>query len=229
MTWALIVGLTAWSIGKYNENKRQKEMDKAYTERESQKPTSTEWIFYQQETNELISALQLDSLGKKEYEQAIIDLFNLYVWNHINDWLTNSQLIQWFWKEYGWVLVTDFWLRHSPYDFMKESTIRNTQNVWEELSYIPTCKVGDKRIKSRPSYPDYYENGIQVVKMSNLNDAIITPYVVYLWNWEVYYVITIPTESWEYIWLASDTIDWHYTTTTFNSISETFANARFLS
>lgn len=330
LTWALIVGLTAWSIWKYNENRKQKDLDRAYTERESQKSVSTEWTFYQQETNELISALQLDSLGNEENEQAIIDLFNHYVWNHIDEWLTNPQLVKWFWDEYWWILVKRFKLSHSPYDFMKESTIINTQNIWKELSYTPWYAVKDKIGGSR-HYIDYWitksftkgtpfeyvdwsqkymivkvkmdvwwwhesrvyfaskeikewyyqnfstkllddisdkswldseillnnkklqnsyeisntnqvfsNNSIysliimhqdknKVVKMSTLNDAVIKPNIVYLWNWKIYYVINVQTESWEYIWLASDTIDWQYTTTTFNSITEAFANTQFLS
>jgi len=321
LTWALIVGLTAWSIGKYNENKKQKEMDKTYTERENQKSASTEWTFYQQETNELISALQLDSLGDKEYEQAIIDLFNHYVWNHIDEWLTNPQLVKWFWNEYWWILVKRFKLTHSPYDFMKGSTIRNTKNIWEELSYTPNRITWD-RIISDIVYDDYWvfhslehdmpftykdwwktyliikvkisvweqdtrvyfaslrensqlstnsineihdkswlDNEVvsntqklsqdyaiktinsiyhfkpltiykwdwnQIVKMNELTKSWVTPHALYL-NWKIYYVINVSTSSWENIWLASDTIDWQYTTTTFNSISETFSNARFLS
>jgi len=321
LTWALIVGLTAWSIWKYNENRKQKDLDRAYTERESQKSVSTEWTFYQQETNELISALQLDSLGNKEYEQAIIDLFNHYVWNHIDEWLTNPQLIKWFWDEYWWILVKRFKLSNSPYDFMKESTIINTQNIWEELSYTPNRITWD-RIISDIVYDDYWvfhslehdmpftykdwwktyliikvkisvweqdtrvyfaslrensqlstnsineihdkswlDNEVvsntqklsqdyaiktinsiyhfkpltiykwdwnQIVKMNELTKSWVTPHALYL-NWKIYYVINVSTSSWENIWLASDTIDWQYTTTTFNSISETFSNARFLS
>ena len=68
----------------------------------------------------------------------------------------------------------------------------------------------------------------KVVKMSALNDVYIKPNAVCLWNWKIYYIINVETEAWGKIWLASETLDWEYTTTTFNAISGEFSTARSL-
>lgn len=327
LIWALIMGsLVGYGI-KSKQVEKANEKNKAYTEWESKTKakTTSEWMYYYQETYELISALQLDKLENEENKQATIDLFNKYIWDHKADWVTNIELIQWFWKEYGWILVKDFWVFHSPYDFMTSELINLTSNINEELTYTPNVTLKNEVLSQR-HYTDYgmfesidryrpfeyndwwkkyliskvkiqnwntiewvyfvqkelewwhlktysepstsmineinnkswldneivsntinlKENYIakgdvfnihplhirnvnkdQIVKMSQLSDVRIPVNTVYL-NWKFYYVITVQTESWKNIWLASNTISWEYTTTTFSELAKDFKYARTL-
>ena len=68
----------------------------------------------------------------------------------------------------------------------------------------------------------------KIVRMSALNEVYIKPHAVCIWNWKIYYIINVETESWGKIWLASETLAWEYTTTTFNTISGEFSTARSL-
>ena len=70
-------------------------------------------------------------------------------------------------------------------------------------------------------------NKDHIVKMSKLSKTSIKPHMVYL-HWERYYFITVPTESWKLIWLASKTLEWEYTTTEFNNIWKYFSDMRWL-
>lgn len=331
---ALIVGATAFARAEHIEHKKQQERDKAYTEREATQSSNTEWTLYLQETNELIIALWLDELKDDNVKQVIIDLFNIYVWNHKNDWFTNPELIQWFWQEYWWMLIKDLKLIHSPYDFITPELIHTTKNINQEIPLTPNRYYGNNlvwkewfrysywkyqisRLKSPFEYDDWWkkyiilqvkiwdiwnttkwvylaqethgkrwktfcdeyelstdtineiqdkswldnaiisntnnlkwnfiincpivywfkdrvetamersprdiqnENDDQVINLDNWRRSKIN--TVYLGNLWFYYVITVPTLSWKYVWLASESKFWPFTTTTFNKIAEEFS------
>ena len=334
LIWTLVAGSLATGISSHYENERQKEKEREYTEWESWQTRWNEWENYSQEIKELTIALQLNKLNKKD-KQIVIDMFNDYVSDNKSDWTTTEELIQWFWKKYGWILIKNFDIKH-PYYSITPEMITNTNNLDEEISYTPE-RESNGRIKSNRIhgvywiyYPDIefiqwrwksrvleyndwwekyfvmklriyisdeeteiyvavkgndinyscppystdvindikdtswldpvilsntkklgwpfvlhgvnrfgttlgnnwpiltYSDDNKIVDMSALRESRIKPIAVYLWEWKMYYIITVPTQWWGKIWLASDTIDWTYTTTLFNEISEEFSRARIL-
>ena len=135
LAWTLIVWSLAGLGARHKQQERVKEQEEAYTEWETNNITNIDWTFYTQETDELISALSLDELDNEEYKQAIISLFNIYIRDHKTDWVSNEHLIQWFWDKYWWMLIKDFNLIHSPYDFITPEIIKNTSNLEWEIWY----------------------------------------------------------------------------------------------
>ena len=182
--WALILGSITGYTAKSKQIEKTNENDKAYTEWQAKTNTNNEWIYYYQETNELISALQLDDLNNEEYKKAIIDLFNKYVWNHKVDWITNTELIQWFWKEYGWILVKDFWILHSPYDFMTSELINQTYNIEKEMS---SENLDSKKIIESYDYDDVFE----------YSDSWVEYFILKVYIWTNKTPIYLAAKKWE--------------------------------
>ena len=129
------------------------------------------------------------------------------------------------WDTYLWTTFSTNKINEiNDKSWLDSETLSNTQWLWQSI----IIDIGNTVFWTSNQINVSYEDQNQVVKMCELNDKWISPYAVYLWNWEIYYIITVTTQSWWQIWLASKTIDWTYTTTTFNEISEQFINARFL-
>ena len=154
--WAFIMGSLAGYGIKAKQVEKVKEKEKVYTERKTKAKAkiNSEKTYYIQECNELISALQLDELDNEDDKQAVIDLFNKYVWDNKADWVTNMELIQWFWKEYGWILIEHFWVSHSPYDFMTPELINSTSNIEREMS---EKNLDSEKIIESYDYDDVFE------------------------------------------------------------------------
>lgn len=182
--WALILGSITGYTAKSKQIEKANEKDKTYTEWQAKTNTNNEWIYYYQETNELISALQLDDINNEEYKKAIIDLFNKYVWNHKVDWITNAELIQWFRKEYGWILVKDFWILHSPYDFMTSNLINQTYNIEREMS---SKNLDSKKIAESYDYDNVFE----------YNDSWVKYFILKVYIWTNKTPIYLATKKWE--------------------------------
>ena len=288
---------------------------------------------YQQEIDELVSALMLDELKDKKDKEVIINLFNKYVEDHKQEWTSTDDLIKWFYKEYWWILINNLGLTHSPYDFMTPISMITTKKfeaqTEQELSLTPTY-CSDKTAYfwgqhfkdywiykatttiSRPfKYNDWW-NIYLIVKVKildsyntwdiwneiymaaekdwwrfsefstynvkciknkswldskiisntaqiwrNIETHQIEEYGIEVWNhtgiitlnndledliiktgkiansavdinklyirWKLYYIMMIPTYSWNNIWLASTSTKWPFTTTEFNKISEEFS------
>lgn len=302
LAWILVFWSLATWINRRDEEKKQKDKDKAYAERES-KQAKGDKVVDLSGIKELSSALQLDELDNIENKQAIFGLYNIYVWEHKDEWKTTKELIQWFWKEYWWMLVKNFWVRHTPYDFMTRELIDNTKNMewdmssenyqeriehinvnkvenlfeyndWNEIYYIirvyiwanntPIYLAAEKtdsgnalelstetvsRIKDKSGLDsltlennknlkrNYITHNLNkfwsiiwnavVLHWDNLINISKTVYVVYT-NWDIVYVTVWRTASWKQIWLASRSPNWPFTIKTFNEISESFINSRFL-
>lgn len=216
LIWTLLVGaLTGYGI-KSKQLEKAKEKEKAYTEWEATAKTNSEKTYYIQERNELVSALQLDRLDNEDNKQAIIDLFNKYVWDHQTNWVASVELIKWFWKEYGWILIERFWISHSPYDFMTPEIIDLTSNINEELIYSPDTSVPFKKntVTSGRHYIDYgVSQSIDKGRPFEYNDwwkmYLITKIKIYSWN----------AEKWVYfIWKHLE--DWGYSDSSTNIINE---------
>lgn len=207
--WAtLIVGATAFATSKHIEHKKQQERDKAYTEREATQSSNPEWTLYLEETNELIIALWLDELKDDNVKQTIIDLFNIYVWNHKNDWFTNPELIQWFWQEYWWMFIKDFKLSHSPYDFMDTDTIELTNNIPDELVFTPDYRFGNK-VSSKHLYNDYWAFQWDTHYVKSRHGKALR----YNDNWKPYIIIKAHVyigNTKTFIYLATDEVNKHY-------------------
>lgn len=180
LTWALIVGsLTGYSV-KSSQLKEAKEKEKVYSMRKSNIDQDRKPVLYYQETKELISALQLDELSDEETKNTIIDLFNKYVQEHKTEWVTSENLIQWFWKEYGWILIKDFGITHSPYDFMTPEVISNTKNIQKEISLWKIKKtIQNAEVIESYKYDNVFE----------YNDS-----------WEIYFILKV------YVWEANTPI-----------------------
>ena len=52
------------------------------------------------------------------------------------------------------MLIKDFKLSHSPYDFMDTDTIELTNNIPDELVFTPDYRFGNK-VSSKHLYNDY--------------------------------------------------------------------------
>jgi len=159
LLWTLLI----WSLigpgAKYKQQERVKEQEKLYTEwKTNNNATNIDWTFYTQETDELISALSLNELDNEEHKQAIISLFNIYVKDNKTDWISNEQLIQWFWDKYWWMLIKDFNLKHSPYDFITPEIIKNTSNLkWEIWYKAPDDLITSYKYDKVFMYRDWWE------------------------------------------------------------------------
>lgn len=181
--------LTWWVIKENNDNILQRENQRktAYTEWEAtQQSSNTDSTYYMQETNELISALQLDDLENEEYKKIIIDIFNIYVWNHIGEWVTTMDLIQWFWTEYGGMLIQRFWLNHYPYDFLTKDLVENTETFWWDVS----CEITKKKIGTTFNINDWRNISYETDKF-NLFEYKDKD------TWEIYAIFELYIHNWD--------------------------------
>lgn len=178
LSWLLIASTLTGYMIKDKQLKKAKEIEKAQTEWQINSGNSSDLTMYPQETKELIIALQLDEIRDEKVRGAIIDLFNKYVQEHKDESLSTEQLIKWFRNEYGWIIIKNFGVTHSPYDFITYEIISNTITIQDEIAKwnIKETTYDTKTIETR-KYDDVFE----------YNDS-----------WEIYLILKV------YVW-DSDT------------------------
>lgn len=155
---------------------------------------ASRWIEnHTQEINQLVYALKLDELWNKKDKQIIFNLFNKYIDEHRMVWTSTENLIKWFYNEYWLTLIKDLGVTHSPYDFMKPSSISITKNVKNELSITPPS-VRNDLIKLPEFQYDYWEfSGI----ITN-QEWIFNPDYTFEYNdwWEKYLILQATINKW---------------------------------
>lgn len=184
--------------------------------------------YHPQESLELISALNLDKLKNKKDKETIISLFNKYLWEHKENWTSTEKLIMWFYKEYWLILINNYGLTHTPYDFLgisKSLTFGTYIPLFEftkkfetsghELSLTPTYFSDDRVYFDNDWKTDYwvFRGYIKVHEKSN-------KYVFEYNDWSETYLILktkiikngIPT----YIYLGAKKKEKKFPNTTYN-------------
>lgn len=174
LSWLLIASTLTGYMIKDKQLKKAKEIEKAQTEWQINSGNSADLTMYPQETKELIIALQLDEIRDEKVRGAIIDLFNKYVQEHKDESLSTEQLIKWFRNEYGWIIIKNFGVTHSPYDFITPELVSNTEYIQNEISAW--------NIKENPQ-------NVRVFESNKFDDAF-----EYNDSWEIYLILKV------YIW-----------------------------
>ncbi len=200
--WIWIWGTTA--IDQYNINKQKQRQDQLKWELELAHKSLDK--SHPEEVNELIVALKLDDLKDSKDKKAIIDLFEKYLKEHENDenssdeteamdsdgriykdfWINTDEKIKWFYKEYGWYLIENFGLTHSPYDFMTPLLMVDTKNFGDELSITPQYTyTSSNQVKFwHLSSIDYW-----IIKAEILSQWMFKPYSFEYKDWQKTYLI----------------------------------------
>ena len=219
-----LCGVITHDVIKTNQENRQKE--KALTNWSANRLLSHDVpyqrVYYEQATNELISALRLDELNKND-KNYIIELFNdflnteLYKDNWIiNVWVENQigqqnatqfstdELIQKFWVQYWYVLINNHNVTHYPYDIMTHDLIWTTYWISENLSFTPYTHTKNKVRFREHWWQNYWVYDVSIDSFNK--NSIVLEYNDWLKEYLILKV-KLRLEN-KYIYLGAEKKDW---------------------
>lgn len=198
---ALSIWFWSWAaINQHNINKQKQRQDQLKWELELAHKSLDK--SHPEEVNELIVALKLDDLKDSKDKKAIIDLFEKYLKEHENDedssdetetmdrdgsfWINTDEKIKWFYKEYGWYLIENFDLTHSPYDFMTPLLMIDTKNFGDELSITPQYTFASN---NQVKFWHLSDINYWIIKANILPQWMFKPYSFEYKDWQKTYLI----------------------------------------
>jgi len=217
LLWILALSSLATSWYVNDKHEKNEKLNQAQQQWDLEHEWDNKLTYYPLQTEALTIALRLDDI-KPDNKKAIENMFNIWLSYQDTTWLSNNEIIQKFWGEYWKMLITNYWVTHSPYDLLKRYI--NLSNKWNELNQSGNFILYDnRRIDWNGNSCVYLKSNIKSVDnliclwYHNLDSEWLLCTRIPVWkyeifqhesNWQLYYILKTEIYKWMWIYLASE-------------------------